>query len=67
MTQLGLKGSARALKICLEYLRACLKTHLGFKTAAFGVPPSGGFRALPPEGGTPNRGFQTGSKERFIM
>ncbi|MEO6184065.1 MAG: hypothetical protein ABIP71_13375, partial [Verrucomicrobiota bacterium] len=50
-----------ALKIYLE-LRACLKTNLGFNPAEFGVSPSGGFRALPPEGGTPILGFQPGFK-----
>ena len=29
--------------------------------AGFGVPPSGGLGVRPPEGGTPNRSFQTGS------
>jgi hypothetical protein len=28
----------------------------------FGVPPLGGSRAMPPEGGIPNHDFQTGSK-----
>ena len=29
---------------------------------AFGVPPSGGSRAVPPEGGTPNESFRTRSR-----
>ena len=29
---------------------------LSARRLVFGVPPLGGFRVLPPEGGTPNRG-----------
>ncbi len=42
----------------MRHIRACLKTHLGFNPAAFGVPPSGGSLALPPEGGTPSGVFK---------
>ena len=47
-----------------------MRTSLFEKTSAegrlgFGVPPSGGSHALPPEGGTPNQGFQTASKSMF--
>jgi len=35
--------------------RACLKTSAWAWTPEFGVPPSGGFGAGPPKGGTPNR------------
>jgi hypothetical protein len=33
----------------------------------FGVPPSGGFRPRPPEGGIPNGCFQTGSKSKGCL
>ena len=39
----------------VRFLRACLKIPARASEPGFGVPPSGGFRAGPPEGGTPNQ------------
>jgi hypothetical protein len=42
----------------LKLLRACLKKIIETRCGRFGVPPLGGFRAVPPKGGTPNRVFK---------
>src|ERR1039457_6033314 len=37
---------------------------LARRLLGFGVPPLGGSGATPPEGGTPNQDFQTGSEHK---
>jgi hypothetical protein len=39
-------------------VRACLKKIIETRCGRFGVPPLGGFRAVPPKSGTPNRVFK---------
>src|ERR1035437_7690919 len=40
------------------HLRACLKKIIETRCGRFGAPPLGGFHAVPPKGGTPNRVFK---------
>src|SRR5581483_5578752 len=52
--------------LCAAFFpRARLKTSAWAWAPGFGVPPSGGFGAGPPKGGTPNQIFKTRSK-RFL-
>lgn len=49
-------------KSTLLSLQSRVENSLGSRAVAFGTPPPDGLRVEPPEGGTPNWDFQTGSK-----
>src|ERR1022692_4673573 len=45
--------------------KSVFEKSLASRRLGFGVPPLGGSRAMPPQGGTPNHDFQTGSNLNF--